>query len=310
MNLPAISFVMPARNALPYIDEALRALANAGQAHSWELIVVDDNSSDRTHEVASGFSERLPQIRVVRNEGTGKIDALNTGFRHARADVLKFIDADDVLLDEYFALPAPGPLEATCHDATITDEEGGAVAPYAVQPAVVHAPFDEVLRNFVAPPRWTWTVHRTLAEHMFPLPVELPFEDVWFALAIKRFASRISYAPVSCYLYRQHGSQTYGGILNFAPERVTFRANRLLRLIKALEKNAARLGMDTGDVTAQLDEQRRQQTLLAAPSVSLGTIRASTLPAKALARVVLLKRLNWLAAPLAKTVWWWRGLRR
>lgn len=63
----------------------------------WELIVVDNNSSDSTNEVCSGFSDRLP-IRVVTEKNQGHSYSRNCAIDHAHGDYIIWTD-DDVLVD-------------------------------------------------------------------------------------------------------------------------------------------------------------------------------------------------------------------
>lgn len=64
---------------------------------SWELLVVDNNSSDRTREVAARYADRLP-LRYLFESRQGKTCALNLAVREAQGDLLLFTD-DDVQLD-------------------------------------------------------------------------------------------------------------------------------------------------------------------------------------------------------------------
>jgi hypothetical protein len=63
------------------------------------------------------------------------------------------------------------------------------------------------------------------------MPENLPFEDVWMAMNIKKNAASIFHIKDPVYLYRQHTSNTFGGILNYEKDKVIFRANRLIKLI-------------------------------------------------------------------------------
>ena len=69
----------------------------------WELIVVDNNSTDRTQDVLSGFVGRLP-LRIHFEPRQGKSVACNSALQHAHGDVLLWTD-DDVI-------PVQGWLEA------------------------------------------------------------------------------------------------------------------------------------------------------------------------------------------------------
>jgi glycosyltransferase involved in cell wall biosynthesis len=66
---------------------------------AWEVLVVDNNSSDQTREVVSGVSRRHPgRFRYLFEPQSGKSYALNTGVREAQGDVLAFVD-DDVTVE-------------------------------------------------------------------------------------------------------------------------------------------------------------------------------------------------------------------
>lgn len=97
-----ISVVIPAKNAAGILPACLRAAA--GQAplrleQDYEIILVDDGSSDETAEVA-----RKMGVRVIHQANTGPAGARNTGARAARGEILAFTDADCV--------PSPGWLAA------------------------------------------------------------------------------------------------------------------------------------------------------------------------------------------------------
>jgi glycosyltransferase involved in cell wall biosynthesis len=66
---------------------------------SWEILVVDNNSKDRTREVVEDFCRRDPDhFRYVFEPQQGKSFALNSGIREARGDVVAFMD-DDVTVE-------------------------------------------------------------------------------------------------------------------------------------------------------------------------------------------------------------------
>jgi glycosyltransferase involved in cell wall biosynthesis len=89
-----ISFVVPAHNEAPLIRATCESIVAAARACGieFELIVVDDASSDGTADVA-----RAAGASVVRTERRHIAAARNTGARHARGDVLIFVDADTTI---------------------------------------------------------------------------------------------------------------------------------------------------------------------------------------------------------------------
>jgi glycosyltransferase involved in cell wall biosynthesis len=92
MNGPQTSIIVPAYNEEDGISVVLDKLSNIVKNDiNYEVIVVDDGSSDATSEVASRFNFKL--IRHEVNKGKG--EALKTGIANARGDKIIWIDADD-----------------------------------------------------------------------------------------------------------------------------------------------------------------------------------------------------------------------
>ena len=90
------SVVVPARDAVPYIDEQLAALAAQTIATSLEVIVVDNGSVDATAAHAARWLGQLPGLRVVRAAGrSGPGYARNVGIAAAAHDRILLCDADD-----------------------------------------------------------------------------------------------------------------------------------------------------------------------------------------------------------------------
>ena len=88
---------MPAYNREAYIGDSIASVL--GQRFTdFELVVVDDGSSDRTREVADGFATRDARVRVVANgKNLGQFENRNRAASLARAPLLKFHDSDDVM---------------------------------------------------------------------------------------------------------------------------------------------------------------------------------------------------------------------
>jgi glycosyltransferase involved in cell wall biosynthesis len=96
-NRPSVSLVIPMFNEEENIEHALGCAAVALDRHSgdYEIIVVDDASTDRCPEIVARESAADPRIRVVRHEVNQKLGAtLRTGFAMARKDLVLYMDAD------------------------------------------------------------------------------------------------------------------------------------------------------------------------------------------------------------------------
>lgn len=96
MTRPAISAVLPTRNRAHLLPQVLAALAAQTLPHDrFELLVVDDGSTDTTAEVLAQWKGHLP-MRVQRQHAAGLACAKNLGTLMARAPIVLFLDDDDV----------------------------------------------------------------------------------------------------------------------------------------------------------------------------------------------------------------------
>jgi len=93
--LPAISVLLPCRNASEHLPEAIRSL-RAQSFQDFEVIAVDDGSHDETAAQLAGWALRDRRVRVLRGEARGIAAALATALAAARAPLIARMDADDV----------------------------------------------------------------------------------------------------------------------------------------------------------------------------------------------------------------------
>ena len=94
-----VSVIMPAYNAGRHVAESVRSVQ--AQTHAaWELVVVDDGSTDDTGEVVRRLAEEDARVRYVRRPNGGQGAARNTGLGEARGRLVAFLDADDLWLPE------------------------------------------------------------------------------------------------------------------------------------------------------------------------------------------------------------------
>ncbi|MAO07880.1 MAG: glycosyl transferase [Alteromonas sp.] len=87
-----ISIVIPLYNKEPYVLETLQSVVNQ-TFQSFEVIVVDDGSTDNSVAVAKKIND--PRICIIERENEGVSVARNVGIEHARFDWVAFLDADD-----------------------------------------------------------------------------------------------------------------------------------------------------------------------------------------------------------------------
>ncbi len=205
-----VSIVIPTYNYAEYLAHAIRSVL-AQTLADWELIVVDDGSTDDTASVVAEFEDA--RIRYVYQDNRGPSAARNYGLDLARGEYFTMLDADDwlapnsladraVLLDQY---PHYG---AVYSDGYICDPDGRPLQRLSEnRPAnYVGDVFSELVRvNFFGTLSPVMARRRVLTEFRIRHDESNVFVEDWDFLI--RLAERVEfgYADSICVWYRQHG---------------------------------------------------------------------------------------------------------
>jgi glycosyltransferase involved in cell wall biosynthesis len=125
MPQPLISVVIPAYNAEKYLEETL-ASVRAQTFQDYEILVVDDGSTDRTVQIASDYDD----VQLLLQQNRGSAAARNTGIRAASGAYVAFLDADDIWLPSKLEkqvayLQAHPRIEWSYTDASVFDMRTG-----------------------------------------------------------------------------------------------------------------------------------------------------------------------------------------
>ena len=96
MQQPLISILTPFKDVSLYIEDCLTSITNQTYSH-WELLIVDDHSSDISYQIVEEFAKKDSRIKLLKNEGLGIIEALRTAFKHSKGMFVTRMDSDDVM---------------------------------------------------------------------------------------------------------------------------------------------------------------------------------------------------------------------
>src|ERR1044071_4471000 len=114
-----ISVIMPAYNAERYVAESIRSVV--GQTYAdWELLVVDDGSTDGTAEVVQGLAAADGRVKYLSQPQGGQGKARNAGIRASGGELVAFLDSDDLWEPEKLALQVAA-LEESGADVIFSD---------------------------------------------------------------------------------------------------------------------------------------------------------------------------------------------
>ena len=99
---PYVSVIMPVYNGRVTLERAVRSVM-AQTLGNWELLVVDDCSTDDSRAIAAALAAGDPRIRLIeKDENTGAGAARNVGLRMARGKLIAYLDRDDEYDPQYF----------------------------------------------------------------------------------------------------------------------------------------------------------------------------------------------------------------
>ena len=230
---PAVSVIMPVYNAMPYLTDCLDSVL-AQTMRNFELICVDDGSTDESLNVLKSYAQKDDRVRILtqRNQYAGV--ARNNGMDAARGEYLLFLDADDLFAPEMLEKMLRRCTEdradiCICNidvydmsadsfrrSNTLDKKDYPARLPFAPQEYGKH------LFTFSRSAVWNKLIHRTL-----PLKHGIRFEarrianDVYFAYCCTALAERITYEDsVLLHLRRGQGTNLEASLarspMNFA----------------------------------------------------------------------------------------------
>ncbi|MAV11898.1 MAG: glycosyltransferase family 2 protein [Synechococcus sp. BS307-5m-G38] len=104
-----VSVVIPTYNRRPILEKCLLALEHqqlGGALERYEVVVVDDGSTDGTPDWLRAEAARFPHVRLIEQVHGGPAEGRNRGVDHAEGDVIVFIDSDLVVTDGFLACHA------------------------------------------------------------------------------------------------------------------------------------------------------------------------------------------------------------
>lgn len=96
MYQPLVSILMPLFNAEQWVEETIRSCQSQTYSN-WELIIVDDGSTDASASIVEKIASSEPRITLLRQPNAGACVARNLAFRHCKGDYVMYLDADDLI---------------------------------------------------------------------------------------------------------------------------------------------------------------------------------------------------------------------
>ena len=205
---PILSIIVPVYNVEAYLERCLLSCIHQDIPHDdYEIIVVNDGSTDGSLQVAERMAEKNRNIKVVSQPNGGLSAARNTGMQHAGGKYYMFVDSDDYLFDNILST-----LLKTCEESKLDllcfwtcFESQGKMWETQHQPFDEHRVYDgeyALLHGMRIDSVWQY-VYR--AELIKKLKLEFPqgrnHEDIPFNMKLFPFANRVIFCHTIGYHY-------------------------------------------------------------------------------------------------------------
>lgn len=218
-NIPLVTVVVPVYNVAAHLDEAVESVLKQTIA-AWEMILVDDGSTDASGHLCDKWAARDARIRAIHKDNSGPASARNAGLEQARGEWVMFLDSDDLWQErmlETMLNAAPG-ADVVCCGLHFFPEDGPDL--WVDQPCFFPS-LDEMAeeaeylfsRNCINS-ACTKLYRRKSIRIRFDETLRHA-EDLFFNLHYFRSARGIRFIPDKLYLYRKDGSLTLGSAFWF-----------------------------------------------------------------------------------------------
>lgn len=99
--MPLLSVILPVYNGEIFVSRAINSVLEQDFS-DWELIIIDDGSSDHTSQICTDFCLKDKRIQYYYQKNRGLSAARNAGFRHASGKFIAYLDADDYVEFDYY----------------------------------------------------------------------------------------------------------------------------------------------------------------------------------------------------------------
>lgn len=96
MQNPLISILTPFKNTEVFLEDCLNSIINQTYTN-WELLIVDDSSTDSSYNIVKNFVKKDSRIKLFKNTGNGIIDALKLAFSNSKGELITRMDSDDMM---------------------------------------------------------------------------------------------------------------------------------------------------------------------------------------------------------------------
>lgn len=223
MNRTSISIIMPLYNTEAYVAAAIESVL-AQTFHDWELIVVNDGSTDGSLDILKRFADADPRIMLLDQPNKGVSAARNNGLSVARGKYIYFLDSDDEIVPDTLKMCIEycdaNLLDVIFFDASTRYSEGVDIerhnltytrtktTGYAVRDGASTLKDLIINDEFLVVPGLLFTARHFITSNNFTFVEGIVHEDELYAAQLFLFAERTMYLPEQLFVRRLRANST------------------------------------------------------------------------------------------------------
>lgn len=213
MDTPLISVIIPVFNVERYLDRCIDSVVRQDY-RNFELIIVDDGSTDGSGAICDKWAGTDSRITVVHQKNKGLSGARNTGIDMMKGQMVSFIDADDYVSENYLSYllslypEDPGCSVVACNHFVV--RKGKNKPESVTESDKMHFSRQEAFENVlfggaVNVSAWAKLYRREVFDNI-RFPEGRLFEDTWVFGDILMKTGSFVFGNTCCYYYEMHGS--------------------------------------------------------------------------------------------------------
>jgi glycosyltransferase involved in cell wall biosynthesis len=260
---PLVSVIIDTYNYGRFIDEAIESvLSQTFPQKDMEIIVVDDGSTDDTHERVKKYKDK---IKYIYKENGGQASAFNVGFENARGELIALLDSDDYWYPDKLKyvvteFEKSETIDVVFHYMNLVNNEGKIIGTYPDSKIESEIYFEKYpLQNYLKgilpffPPTSGITLKADCFKKIFPVPDDFWIcADLYMQLILPFHAREFALVKKHLGNYRIHGNNLWTGN-PLTVHRINEEIKLCEYLTKYVKKEAHRLGYNSTLLEKKMD---------------------------------------------------------
>ena len=203
-----VSVIMPMYNVEKFVASSIESVLNQTYPN-FELIIIDDKSTDNSYKIASEYAAKYPNIKLIINDKNSLVGySRNIGLLYAEGEYISFIDADDMYHREYLerlvnALEENNVDIAMCNHHQFVGHIGNYRENLTSEVSVIDVVEETKFLNKARGYCWNKVYRREIFDKL-RFQVGITFEDIPFTYPALILAQKIAFVEAELYHYRRN----------------------------------------------------------------------------------------------------------